>query len=932
MPPKKKNKIMSSLNLMKKDDLSINNTTTITTNNGQYKTMVLNKAPYRSSLFENSKEAEPPECLNDNINDNTNIEDNMDMEDNNEINIDWKRNDIPLWAKKRQQIGQELYKAEREIKYYQQIIQYINSNKEKLNSIYNNISNDISSLSEIMEKFQIGIKKRTEKMLRGRATIGISGLEKQGKSSFINHWLKLNMNGVDLLPSRLLRCTWSTTHIIYKENPPFIAEIYFYTQNELLHELIHIVKSVEGTIISEKGLCRDTFKPYINRWNTVENSATKFKVETATSIFNNWSEILNYLGKPPKIIEVNDFDSLSIAIFPYISLYDKEKDDMINQINHHVHAVKEVVIKLPIPGGQEFVEIIDMPGIGAPTLRATQEVERVINNDTDLMIFVKNATSPVQESSEETDLLLNIEKSAGDISFVDRIAGVITCADIIPSEEHLKELIKQLSFVIPKEQIFITSSTWMDNPENMRNSSQLEWVNFFNQNIGHTLNSNGYNDFIIFIKEFLENNIPKFDKIITKGIDSNLKNIRGLIYKILQAIFSCGENQLTDSDKKMICELVNIDAIDNNIMRKTEGLYPAIIGDLKKAKDNERIIFMNSLFQKLNPIQKIQEGDGKKYKDILINSWKSFNDMERELKDNIKFENIQKSINATPSVRNNINDKNSIVNHTAQECIRREIQNSARENFTKLITSLKIDFRSIIERLCKSILDAGDNKWKNTPHDDFIQGTLSSIIPKMLMDEKYIQFIKTDSSKTEENTRMVTFLFPNILIFNLEERAKIMLEFFANPAILQLEYVDEINKKDAISRVLGLLEYMKGSQSSYDKAMAIKLKTQFLKCGNTTTKTSGYIWYYEKTVNEFIIEMNNEIRITLDYIKLIIMSKHGLQELFEQMMEGFPLPTLGTLLNVAEKNRCEIWPTLFNNDLQEIINHLRSYSIPPVFK
>ncbi len=65
-----------------------------------------------------------------------------------------------------------------------------------------------SHLKEILEQEIIPVRRQLERLKKREFRIAVVGLEKAGKSTFLNAWL-----GCDLLPAKMARCTFTTTQI-----------------------------------------------------------------------------------------------------------------------------------------------------------------------------------------------------------------------------------------------------------------------------------------------------------------------------------------------------------------------------------------------------------------------------------------------------------------------------------------------------------------------------------------------------------------------------------------------------------------------------------------------------------------------------------------------------------------------------------------------
>jgi GTPase SAR1 family protein len=266
-------------------------------------------------------------------------------------------------------------------------------------------------------EFLDGLSKRIEQRLsrvrESTCRVAVIGLEKAGKSTFINAWI-----GGQALPADRERCTWAASTI--RNGSRIQAEIVFSTREEFdadVNKLYQDAGLDRGKFpfpLSEDASANPELPPKITNHN-------EYKDIEDLSRF--WSEINPQLGRGKLIVTANSVAELRTKIFPYISRLE-EGGKKIGT----AYAVKQVNIDIPLEDNLEFT-IDDLPGVNAPGNRAEEMTFRSLRETADVIVFIKNAASNASPDRDETRIWKEADESDTSMPLTGRLFVIMSRAD-----------------------------------------------------------------------------------------------------------------------------------------------------------------------------------------------------------------------------------------------------------------------------------------------------------------------------------------------------------------------------------------------------------------------------------------------------------------------------------------------------------------------
>jgi GTPase SAR1 family protein len=266
---------------------------------------------------------------------------------------------------------------------------------------------DITTLSERIDQ-------RLSRVDSPTCRIAVIGLEKQGKSSFVNAWI-----GKQALPSDTKRCTWASSTIVngmeYKARVSFSSRVKFEHTIDGLFKALNSSREKIGFPLPPNVGDIAEIKPIMG------NPA--FKDLEQLSRF--WNEIHANLERPPLDIRANTIEELYDDLFQYISLRAK-KDGAEQGI---AYAVDRADIYFPM--AQENLEfaIDDLPGIDAPGNRAEEMTWDSVKNHADVIVLVKSAFNNASLNSNEENIWDTAKRSDSSLALTDRLFVILNQAD-----------------------------------------------------------------------------------------------------------------------------------------------------------------------------------------------------------------------------------------------------------------------------------------------------------------------------------------------------------------------------------------------------------------------------------------------------------------------------------------------------------------------
>lgn len=250
-----------------------------------------------------------------------------------------------------------------------------------------------SKLTEILVKEAEPTKRQLERLRKREFRIAVVGLEKAGKSTFINAWLEC-----DLLPAKGGRCTFTTTQIYSVKSE---SEQRLEVQTRTEEQFSHLLKELEI------GGANEDLK------TIRENEITLQQVRREGNI-----------------------------IIPFTRL-----EDIRGQLNKYVadekyaHAVLEARLYTNKLAQAEGIVFYDVPGSDSGLAKHVDEAQQMLS-DCDAVIVIQRFRS-IREA--ELEIIKFTEQGDKNVTIADKLFVFLSHIDALGSAEALRTHIKEAS-------------------------------------------------------------------------------------------------------------------------------------------------------------------------------------------------------------------------------------------------------------------------------------------------------------------------------------------------------------------------------------------------------------------------------------------------------------------------------------------------------
>ena len=231
--------------------------------------------------------------------------------------------------------------------------------------------------SDRTAELQIMLKKLEalcNKLERNTFDVSIVGLEKTGKSTFANAFM-----GIDILPTKDARCTYTATNICYGNDDK--AEVKFFSKEEFNENFFIRLNSIG---VQTDGM-PDNWYDWDQDMLDKAYSAVESKNSDTDNVKNDLSEIIENRNSLRDLLDrpMTEFsgDALEIEIKDYIAAPAKAL------------AVKEITIHSSKLSAMKNAQLYDVPGFDSPT-QIHKEQTRAWMKKSDAIILVVNASAP----------------------------------------------------------------------------------------------------------------------------------------------------------------------------------------------------------------------------------------------------------------------------------------------------------------------------------------------------------------------------------------------------------------------------------------------------------------------------------------------------------------------------------------------------------
>lgn len=211
-----------------------------------------------------------------------------------------------------------------------------------------------------MHKHLETLKRQNNRLKANQFVIAVVGLEKAGKSTFVNAWL-----GIDLLPSRMERCTFTTTRLFSRVEQGHILEIEVMSQREF--------KELEDKLkVTASG---DDFQK-------------QFAQKDLENIDKHRTSLESVIRQGNLHFQEDELEDLEVKLWDYVAN------------PQYAHAIKEVKLHTSRLSRVDGVVFYDVPGLDSGMLLTEDETQNILAN-CDAIIVLKNARTPSLNAGEQ---------------------------------------------------------------------------------------------------------------------------------------------------------------------------------------------------------------------------------------------------------------------------------------------------------------------------------------------------------------------------------------------------------------------------------------------------------------------------------------------------------------------------------------------------
>lgn len=336
--------------------------------------------------------------------------------------------------------------------------------KERSSNIQSKVSDDfhvssqlrsvddkINEASEKIEKLRTELQRFKKRTLRNTLNIGIVGVPKQGKSTFLQALTGLDEatipTGTDFVTGA---CSYLRHDIELKPGEAY-AVVTPYTRKEFLDEVLKpFCKSFNLDLDSVDGL------PYLTLPDKEGlKESDKRMLERLESLKMDYAKYETLLGTDTKRIEKHE-----------IREYVAQRDESGKQAYTNWYAIKKAVIHCRFP--QEDIGrimICDTPGLGDFTPGAQQMLMEKLSSDMDVVFFMKQLHMTDQTISERDTEFHGVVQDANPlINVSDWAYMILNCREgEAPSDIFLENLRSKLPTRMGAQQLNAKSQTSVSN-------------------------------------------------------------------------------------------------------------------------------------------------------------------------------------------------------------------------------------------------------------------------------------------------------------------------------------------------------------------------------------------------------------------------------------------------------------------------------------
>lgn len=251
--------------------------------------------------------------------------------------------------------------------------------KEKIDSLIKDLETEKIKIENIISRWKSGVIK-----------IAVAGLEKAGKTTFLNNIIN---NNIVTLPAFAERCTATLCEIEHSLKEKAILS--FFREEEFVEKIIipdieelNKNKNLEVKINIPKSII-DFNKIELPNENTFETGTTsKMILSRLHEMQNKSDEFQNYLGSRNKEISIEEVKN-------WVAHKEGTSESNAKSI-----AIERCTVYTKIADGDVPLVLLDTPGVNDPNPRARRRTLELVEKEADLLLFMSrpgNQPSPTRE-------------------------------------------------------------------------------------------------------------------------------------------------------------------------------------------------------------------------------------------------------------------------------------------------------------------------------------------------------------------------------------------------------------------------------------------------------------------------------------------------------------------------------------------------------
>lgn len=364
-------------------------------------------------------------------------------------------------------------------------------------------------ITRSLKAYKTEAEKLYRKIKNNEFEIAVVGMEKAGKSSFCNAII-----GIDILPKKIDRCTYTSTRISYAAKDSAIVEFYTESEfNERFNNFMHEM-GIEGEFFYDKL----TESSFMSKFDTLDDKSKKVYTNTKDDILliiKECNTLKKYIGQPS-------------CSFSGEELYSEDFKDYI-QAAEKAMAVKSVEIMTSRFRNMQNAVFYDVPGFDSPTkLHKEQTKKHMKDSDANIVVArgdQPSITGPLKEFFDDVDSN-NVKISSKSFIFANKIDVPNTREDIKKSiDVTLRDWIITYNYIDDKRKIFFGSANAYMQSQGILKDDSFDYQGKLNANKDLLPDGSGIEAIMKALESYNQSERFEIQKQQTNELFESVKNI-----------------------------------------------------------------------------------------------------------------------------------------------------------------------------------------------------------------------------------------------------------------------------------------------------------------------------------------------------------------------------------------------------------------------